>query len=57
MKKYRVTEINTVSHVYEVEARDQREAEQRVLDGKAERLPEYDSHVDRVFDFEEIKDE
>lgn len=54
MKKYRVTETNTISHVYDVKAKNKHDAEQKVLGGKAEHLPEYDSHVERIFEFEEI---
>jgi len=52
MKKFKVTEINTIVYVYEVEAKSQEEAEQKVLDGQAKHLPEHDSHTDREFEFE-----
>jgi len=54
MKKFKVTEIRTIAYVYEVEAIDEHEAEIKVLDGKAEHLPEHDSSIERVFEFEEI---
>ena len=56
MTKYKVTEINTTAYIYEVEARSEQEAEQKVLDGKANHLPEYDTHTERVYEFEEIKE-
>ena len=56
MKKFKVTEINTTAYVYEVEAESEQEAEQRVLNGKATHLPEYDTHTERVYEFEEIEE-
>lgn len=55
MKKYRVTEINTTSYVYEVSAKDEMDAESKVQCGKANHLSEYDSHVERYFEFEEVE--
>ena len=54
MKKWRVTELNTIAYVYEVEASNEQEAERKVLDGEAEHLPEYDTHTEREFEFEDI---
>lgn len=55
MKRFKVTEINTVAYVYEVNAENEFEAEEKVLMNEAEHIPERDTHVDRVFEFEEIR--
>jgi len=57
MKKFRVIETNITSYVYEVEAEDECEAEDKVRTGEAEHLSEYDSHDEKKFECEEIKKE
>ena len=47
MPIYRVEEIKEIVYVYQVEAENREEAIRKVIEGKADHLPEYD-RTDKV---------
>lgn len=55
MKRFRVTEIDTRAYIYEVDAEDESEAEDKVRMGEAEHLHEYDRNTHRQYDIEEVE--
>ena len=56
MKMFRVTQTDTIVFIYEVEAENEAEAEQKILCGKGH-LPEYDKTIDRRFEFEILRED
>lgn len=54
MKKFQISQTDTVIYLYEVEAENVDEAIRKVQLGEATHLPEYDDIIDRMYQEEKV---